>query len=191
MKNMSMALLSFPSSLDFRDWLAENHSQSDGIWLRIYKKDSGVATVTYAEALDQALCFGWIDGQKKQYDKRSWLQKFTPRRPKSGWSKNNTQHAERLISSRAMTPAGLKEVNAAKTDGRWKAAYDSFANANVPDDFLKALAKNKTAKAFFETLNKTNLYSIVYRLQTAQKRETRDKRMRAIIEKLARGEKFH
>ena len=185
-----MAILSFPSSLDFRQWL-QNHRQSDGIWLRIYKKGSGVATVTYADALDQALCFGWIDGQKKPHDKQSWLQKFTPRRAKSGWSKINTQHAERLIKSGAMTSAGLEEVNTAKADGRWKAAYDSFSNARVPDDFLKALAKNKKAQAFFRTLNKTNLYSIAYRLQTAKKPETREKRMRAIVAQLARGEKFH
>ena len=131
-----MDTLSFPSSRDFRRWLTANHSQSDGIWLRIYKKDSGVATVSYAEALDQALCFGWIDGQKQPYDKRSWLQKFTPRRPKSGWSKNNTRHAERLMKSGDMAAAGLKQVNAAKADGRWQAAYESFSNARVPDDFL-------------------------------------------------------
>jgi uncharacterized protein YdeI (YjbR/CyaY-like superfamily) len=184
-------ILSFRSSIDFRQWLEKTHRQPDGVWLRIYKKDSGVATVTYAEALDQALCFGWIDGQKKPYDKQSWLQKFTPRRPKSGWSKINTQHAERLIQSGAMTSAGLREVNAAKADGRWKAAYDSFSNARVPDDFLKALARNKRAQAFFQTLNKTNLYSVAYRLQTAKKPETREKRMRAIIAQLARGEKFH
>jgi uncharacterized protein YdeI (YjbR/CyaY-like superfamily) len=184
-------IISFASSRDFRTWLAKAHGRSDGIWLRIYKKDSDPATLTYAEALDQALCFGWIDGQKKPYDKQSWLQRFTPRRPKSGWSKNNTQHAKRLIKSGEMTPAGLKEVNAAKADGRWKAAYDSFGNAAVPEDFLKELARNKKANAFFETLNKTNLYSIAYRLQTAKKPETREKRMEAIIEKLARGEKFH
>jgi len=187
----AMEILSFPSSRDFRTWLAKNHRQSGGIWLRICKKGSGAATVTYAEALDQALCFGWIDGQKKPYDEQSWLQKFTPRRPKGGWSKNNTEHAERLINSGEMAPAGLKEVEAAKADGRWKTAYDSFGNATVPEDFLKALAKNKKAKAFFETLNKTNLYSIAYRLQTAKKPETREKRMQKIIEMLGRGEKFH
>jgi uncharacterized protein YdeI (YjbR/CyaY-like superfamily) len=186
-----MKTMSFTSSRDFRAWLAKNHSQSEGILLRIYKKDTGAATVTYAEALDQALCFGWIDGQKKPYDKRSWLQKFTPRRPGSGWSKNNTRHAERLIKSGEMTPAGLREVKAAKADGRWKAAYDSFSNAAVPDDFLKKLAQNNVAKDFFETLNKTNLYSIAYRLQTAKKPETRERRMQGIIEKLERGEKFH
>ena len=175
--------MSFTSSLDFRSWLVKNHSQSDGVLMRIYKKDSGVATVTYAEALDQALCFGWIDGQKKPYDKQSWLQKFTPRRPKSGWSKINTLHVARL------TKAGAME--AAKADGRWKAAYDSFGNAAVPHDFLKELARNKKANAFFATLNRTNLYSITYRLQTAKKPETRERRIQAIIEKLARGEKFH
>jgi uncharacterized protein YdeI (YjbR/CyaY-like superfamily) len=184
-------IISFPSAGDFRTWLATNHTEPGGIWLRIYKKDSGVATVTYAEALDQALCFGWIDGQKKPYDQQSWLQRFTPRRPRSGWSKRNTQHAGRLIKSGAMAAPGLKEVNAAKADGRWKAAYDSFSQAAVPEDFLNRLAKNKKAKAFFETLNKTNLYSILYRLQTAKQPETREKRVRAIIEMLARGEKFH
>ena len=186
-----LAILSSKSSRDFRTWLAENHDRSDGIWLRIFKKDSGLDTVTYAEALDQALCFGWIDGQKKPYDADSWLQKFTPRRSKSGWSKINTQHAARLIESGEMASAGLKEIDAAKADGRWNAAYDSFANAAVPEDFLAQLAKNKKAKAFFETLNKTNLYSIAYRLQTAKKPETRQRRLRAIIEKLSRGEKFH
>jgi uncharacterized protein YdeI (YjbR/CyaY-like superfamily) len=183
--------VSFTSSRNFRTWLVKNRGQSGGIWLRIYKKDSDTATVTYAEALDQALCFGWIDGQKRPYDKQSWLQKFTPRRPNSGWSKNNTQHAKRLIKSGEMTPSGLKEVDAAKADGRWKAAYDSFGNAAVPEDFLKEPGKNKKAKAFFGTLNKTNVYSIAYRLQTAKKADTREKRMQVIIEKLARGEKFH
>jgi uncharacterized protein YdeI (YjbR/CyaY-like superfamily) len=186
-----MKIISFTSSRDLRAWLAKNHNQSEGVWLRIYKKNSGVTTVTYAEALDQALCFGWIDGQKKPHDDQSWLQKLTPRRSKSAWSKKNTQHAERLIDSGEMTAAGLKEVEAAKADGRWSCAYDSFGNATVPDDFLKQLAQNKKAYAFFETLNKTNLYSIAYRLQTAKKPETRERRMQAIIEKLSRDEKFH
>lgn len=186
-----MKTMAFTSSADFRSWLAKNHGRSDGILLRIYKKNSGVATVTYAEALDQALCFGWIDGQKKPHDEQSWLQTFTPRRPKSGWSKNNTRHAERLIKTGQMAPAGLKEVKAAKADGRWKGAYESAANAVIPEDFIKELARNKKAKAFFATLNKTNLYSIAYRLQTAKTPETKQKRAQAIIEKLARGEKFH
>jgi uncharacterized protein YdeI (YjbR/CyaY-like superfamily) len=114
-----MDTISFRSWRDFRAWLTENHSQSDGIWLRIYKKDSEVTTVTYAEALDQALCYGWIDGQKKPYDEQSWLQRFTPRRSKSPWSKKNTEHAQRLIASGEITPTGMKEVEAAKADGRW------------------------------------------------------------------------
>jgi uncharacterized protein YdeI (YjbR/CyaY-like superfamily) len=186
-----METLSFASARTFRTWLAKNHGESEGIWLRIYKKKSGESTVTYAEALDQALCFGWIDGQKKPLDERSWLQKFTPRRPGGGWSKRNTELAERLIKSGQMTAAGLKEVETARQDGRWRAAYDSFSTAEVPEDFLKELARNKKAKAFFAILNKTNLYSIAYRLQTAKKPETRAKRMQAIIERLARGEKFH
>ena len=186
-----METMTFTSSREFRAWLAKNHGRSEGIWLRIYKKDAGMAAVTYAEALDQALCYGWIDGQKQPFDKQSWLQKFTPRRPQSGWSRNNTEHAERLIKSGEMTAAGLKAVQAAKSDGRWQTAYDSFGSATVPDDFLKELSRNKKAKAFFATLNKTNLYSIVYRLQTANKPETRAKRMQAIIAKLSRGEKFH
>jgi uncharacterized protein YdeI (YjbR/CyaY-like superfamily) len=186
-----MKTMSFTSAKEFRSWLVKNHGSSEGILLRIYKKDCGVAAVTYAEVLDQALCFGWIDGQKNPFDSESWLQKFTPRRPKSGWSKNNTLHVERLITSGDMTAAGLKAVNVAKEDGRWKAAYQSSSVATIPGDFLKALARNKTANAFFKTLNKTNLYSIAYRLQTAKKPETRQKRVQAIIEKLARSEKFH
>jgi uncharacterized protein YdeI (YjbR/CyaY-like superfamily) len=186
-----MQTMSFASPRAFRAWLTKNHKRSEGILLRIYKKDSGMATVTYAEALDQALCYGWIDGQKQPHDAQSWLQKFTPRRPNSGWSKNNTKHAERLIKSGVMTAAGLREVEGAKADGRWQAAYDAFGSATVPDDFLKELSRNKKAKAFFATLNKTNLYSIAYRLQTANRPETRAKRMLAIIAMLARGEKFH
>ena len=186
-----MNTLSFKSPLEFRNWLEKNNATSEGIWLRIFKKDSGEKSITYAEALDQSLCFGWIDGQKRAHDAHSWLQKFTPRRAKSGWSKVNTQHAERLVKTGQMTSAGLKAIEAARADGRWNAAYDSPRNATPPEDFLKALDKNRKAKAFFETLNKTNIYSIVYRLQTAKKPETREKRMKLILEMLARGETFH
>lgn len=184
-------IMRFKSSLDYRRWLAKNHARSAGIWLRIYKKGASEASVTYAEALDQSLCYGWIDGQKKPCDENSWLQKFTPRRPKGGWSKLNTQHAERLIKSGAMAPAGLKAIEAAKVDGRWKAAYDSPGNATPPADFLRELGKDQRARAFFETLNKRNTYAIVYRLQTARKPETRVKRMKMILAMLVRGEKFH
>jgi uncharacterized protein YdeI (YjbR/CyaY-like superfamily) len=183
--------LTFKSPQEFRSWLQKNQASSDGIWLRIFKRDSGGKSITYAEALDQALCYGWIDGQRRPRDKRSWLLKFTPRRAKSGWSKVNTQHVERLIKTRQMTQAGLEAVEAAKADGRWQGAYDSPRHAATPEDFLKALGKDKKAKAFFETLNKANIYSIVYRLQTAKKPETREKRLKMILGMLGRGEKFH
>jgi uncharacterized protein YdeI (YjbR/CyaY-like superfamily) len=182
---------SFKSAPAFREWLDKNHASSPGIWLRFYKKDSGKATVTYAEALDHSLCHGWIDGQRKSYDELSFLQKFTPRRSKSAWSKLNTQHARRLIKSGAMAPAGLKAIKAAKADGRWRTAYDSPAKAKPPADFLKELEKDKKAKAFFATLEKRNSYSICYRLQTAKTPEIREKRMKLILNMLAKGEKFH
>lgn len=191
MKIMTLEIKSFPSAPAFRDWLASHHGQTDGIWLCFFKKTSGEASLTHSEALDEALCYGWIDGQAKAYDERSWLQRFSPRRPASSWSKINTQHAERLIRAGRMTPAGLKQVEAAKADGRWNAAYDSPRNASMPEDFLKALHKNKKAKGFFTTLNKANIYSITYRLQTAKKPETRQKRLKMILGMLSRGEKFH
>src|SRR3954469_25327948 len=167
--NGSMPQRSFRSARAFRTWLTKEHSRSEGVLLRIFKKDSGVASVTYAEALDQALCFGWIDGQKLPFDANSWVQKFTPRRAKSGWSKKNVAHVDRLIREGQMTPAGLKEVEAAKADGRWAAAYDSPATATVPPEFVKELARNAKAKKFYATLNKANLYAIAYRLQTAKR----------------------
>jgi len=162
-----------------------------GLLLRIYKRDSGVVSISYAEALDQALCFGWIDGQKLPCDDKSWLQKFTPRRARSGWSRRNTEHVERLIQSGQMDPAGVREVLAAKADGRWASAYDSPAKASMPKEFLTELARNAQAKKFFSTLSKANLYAIAYRLQTAKKPETKSKRVRLIIDMLARGESFH
>ncbi len=170
--------------------MEKEHTRAPALLLRIYKKDSGVPSVTYAEALDQALCFGWIDGQKWPFDAKSWVQKFTPRRAKGRWSKINVGHVDRLTQEGHMTPAGLKEVEAAKTDGRWAAAYDSPANATVPPEFVKELARNAKAKQFYATLNKTNLYSIAYRLQTAKRPETKTKRIKLIIDMLARGEKF-
>jgi uncharacterized protein YdeI (YjbR/CyaY-like superfamily) len=186
-----MQILRFETSSDLRRWLEKNHAATDGLWLRFFKKASGEKSVTYAEALDEALCFGWIDGQLKPHDKISWLQRFTPRRPKSLWSQSNTLHVERLSKAGVMTAAGLKAVEAAKADGRWQAAYSSPGKALPPDDFLKELAKNKKAKAFFESLNKTNIYSIVYRLQTARRPETRAKRLKIILAMMRQGKKFH
>jgi uncharacterized protein YdeI (YjbR/CyaY-like superfamily) len=182
---------SFRSSKELRAWLAKEHARAPGLLLRIYKKDSGVPSVTYAEALDQALCFGWIDGQKLPFDAKSWVQKFSRRRAKSGWSKKNVAHVDRLIREGQMTPAGLKEVQAAKADGRWAAAYDSSATATLPPEFVKELTRNAKARQFYATLNKANLYAIAYRLQTAKRPETKIKRITLIIEMLARGEKFH
>ena len=184
-------ILSFRSPSEFRKWLSANHRQSDGIWLRIFKKDSGEPTVTYAEALDEALCHGWIDGQKQSHDDLSWRQRFTPRRPKSGWSKINTRHAERLIKAGRMKAAGQAQIDAAKKDGRWTAAYDSFSKATFPENFLAAVRRNKKANTFFESLSKANRYAIAYRLQTAKKPETRQRRMETILAMLNRGEAFH
>ena len=187
----NLPIISFASPAEWDVWLVKNHATSNGAWLRIFKKDSGRQTISYAEALDEALCHGWIDGQKKSFDATSWLQKFTPRRPKSIWSKINTGHVARLHKLSKMKPGGIAAVEAAKQDGRWQAAYDSPGKATVPKDFLDQLGKNKKAKAFLETLNKTNLYSIAWRLQTAKKPETRERRMKAILAMLAKGEKFH
>jgi uncharacterized protein YdeI (YjbR/CyaY-like superfamily) len=186
-----MKTLHFKTCPQFRRWLEKNHAKSDGVWLRFCKKDSGRKSQTYAEALDQALCFGWIDGQRKPFNAVSWIQKFTPRRSKSQWSKINTGHVERLSKAGLMAAAGLHAVALAKADGRWEAAYPSLKNAVPPDDFLKEIAKNKKAKAFFESLNRTNVYSIVYRLHTATKPETREKRMKTILAMMKQGKAFH
>lgn len=184
-------ILSFHTPADFENWLAENHNTVRGIWLRLFKKDSGEVSVTYLEALHEALCYGWIDGQAKKHDDQSWIQKFTPRGPRSIWSKRNTKFVEELIAQGRMQPAGLAEVERAKADGRWQKAYDSPSEMTIPDEFIKAVSKNKKAKAFFETLNKTNRYAIAWRLQTAKKPETKEKRIKMIIDMLAKGEKFH
>lgn len=174
----------------FEAWLEKNHDKSNGLWLKIFKKGSGKKTISYAEALDIALCFGWIDGQKNVYDEQAYLQKFCPRREKSIWSKINIGHVERLSNEGRMRHAGIQAVEKAKMDGRWEKAYDSPSKMTMPEDFLKELSKNKKAEEFFKSLNKTNLFSIGFRLQTAKKEETREKRMKEIIGKLAKGEKL-
>lgn len=186
-----LQILSFKTYLLFEKWLAKNHKTSPGIWLRFFKKDSGEKTITYDEALDVALCYGWIDGQVKPFDDKSWIRKFTRRGPKSLWSERNTRHIERLTASGKMKPPGEAEVEKAKKDGRWLNAYDSPGKMTIPEDFLKELARNKKAREFFESLNKANKYAIAWRLQTAKKPETREKRKKAILEMLAKGQKFH
>ncbi len=184
-------ILEFKAAKTFETWLIKNHDRSNGLWLKIFKKHSGKKTISYAEALDVALCYGWIDGQRLAHDEEAYLQKFCPRSAKSIWSKINIGHVERLAKEGRMRPAGLKAIEKAKADGRWEKAYDSPSKMTIPDDFLKELGKNKKAEANFRGLNKTNLFSIGFRLQTAKKQETREKRMKAIIEMLAKGEKFH
>ncbi|CAG1011516.1 hypothetical protein ANAEL_04199 [Anaerolineales bacterium] len=182
--------LIFESKKKFADWLAKNHDKSAGLWLKLAKKGTGIPSMTITDALDVALCYGWIDGQRNGFDENYYLQKYTPRRPKSTWSKINVEKVERLIASGEMKPAGLKSVEAAKQDGRWAAAYDGQRNMSVPEDFQSALKKNKKAKAFFETLTGSRRYSFLFRITTAKKADTREKRIRQFVEMLAKGETF-
>jgi uncharacterized protein YdeI (YjbR/CyaY-like superfamily) len=182
---------SFSTPKEWESWLSKNHTLLEGIWLKFFKKASGVKSVTYEEALDAALCYGWIDGQLKPYDQKSWLRKFTPRRPGSPWSKRNIEHVGRLTRAGQMKRAGLKEVKEAKADGRWKNAYDPGSTMKLPSDFLKRLSKDRGAKEFLSTLSKSNIYAIGWRLQTAKRPETREKRMKAILAMLSKREKFH
>jgi uncharacterized protein YdeI (YjbR/CyaY-like superfamily) len=185
------SILSCKSSQEWRSWLEKNQSKQEGVWLRLYKKDSGIQTVTHAEALDEALCFGWIDGLGKKYDEDSWILKFTPRRPKSMWSKRNREHVARLIKEKKMTQSGLQAIRAAKKDGRWDAAYDSPKNMSVPEDFLTMLSTDKKAEAFFMSLNKANTYAIAWRLQTAKNPEMRKKRLESLFTMMKEGRKLH
>ena len=186
-----LPVLSFPTARKWEEWLAKHHGDSRGLWLKIAKKGAEAATVTYAEALDAALCFGWIDGQKGALDETHWLQKFTPRGPRSPWSKVNREKAEALIESGRMKPAGLAEIEKAKASGRWEAAYDSQSRATVPEDLQQELDKNPAAAQFFATLDSANRYAILYRIQEPKKPETRVKRIEKFIGMLERGEKVH
>ena len=181
----------FATQSDWATWLDEHHAESKGVWLRLAKKASGMQSVNYAEALDVALCYGWIDGQKKSYDDATWLQKFTPRGKKSIWSKINREHIARLSAAGRMCAAGQNEVERAKQDGRWDAAYDSQSKATVPEDLQAALDKNKKAQTFFATLKGSNRYAILFRVYTAKKPETRAKRIAQFIEMLAKGETLY
>jgi uncharacterized protein YdeI (YjbR/CyaY-like superfamily) len=183
--------LPFASQQDWEQWLSEHHANAEGIWLKIAKKETGIPSVSYAEALDSAICYGWIDGQKAPFDEQYWLQKFTPRRPKSKWSKVNCDKATALIEAGRMQPAGLRQVEQAKADGRWDEAYDSQSKISVPDDLQRELDNNPQAQAFFNTLNSVNRYAILYRIQTAKKPETRAARIQKFIEMLSKGEKIY
>jgi uncharacterized protein YdeI (YjbR/CyaY-like superfamily) len=183
--------IAFADAAAFDRWLADHHASSSGLWLRIAKKGSGTKSVSYHEALDVALTWGWIDALKRPLDAAEWLQRFTPRGPRSPWSKVNCKKAEALIDAKRMKPSGLAEVERAKKDGRWAKAYESQRTAELPADFAEALAKNKEAAAFYATLDSANRYAIVYRLHSAKKPETRQKRFDAFLAMLARGEKLH
>jgi len=184
-------VLSFESRDAWEAWLAEHHASSPGLWVKFAKKGSGIATVSYSEALDVALCYGWIDGQKDKLDGDYWLQRFTPRRPRSKWSKINRDRVAALLAGGAMKPAGLREVERAKADGRWEAAYHGQRAATVPDDLRRELASNAAAREFFATLDSANRYAILYRLQEAKRPETRARRLKTFVAMLSEGKKIH
>ena len=186
-----LATLRCKDTQAFRKWLAKHHARSAGVWLQIAKKDSGLASITHAEALEAALCQGWIDGQRNAMDAQFFLQKFTPRRTRSTWSKVNCAKALALIESGDMQPAGLAEVERAKADGRWDAAYDAQSKMAVPDDLAAMLKKSAKAKTFFEALDSRNRFAILFRLQTAKKAETRERRLVKFFDMLKRGEKIY
>jgi len=186
-----LPVLSFASQADFEAWLEEHHATAPGLWIRIAKKASGIPTVTAAEAIESCLCFGWIDGQRRAGDDTTFLQRYTPRRPRSKWSKINRAKAEELIAEGRMRPAGLAEVRRAQEDGRWEAAYDSPATIGVPEDLQRALDAEPRAKAEFERLDSTNRYAILYRLHDAKRPETRARRLETFVAMLARGERLH
>ena len=186
-----LPVLSFESAAKMEAWLERSHGDSDGIWLKIAKKGAGVESVDYAEALELALCFGWIDSQKRALDETHFLQRFTPRRPRGRWSRINRDAAEKLIAAGRMRPAGLAEVEAARADGRWDAAYEGQRTAKVPDDLRRELDRNQAAREFFAGLDSQNRYAILYRLDEAKKPETRERRLRKFVGMLERGETIH
>jgi uncharacterized protein YdeI (YjbR/CyaY-like superfamily) len=191
MPSDSLPVISFASGEAFESWLATEHAASAGVWLKIAKKGSSTQTVSYADALAVALCFGWIDGQKGKLDDDFWLQRFTPRKPGSRWSRINTDRAAELIESGRMRPPGQAEVDRAQADGRWAAAYESSSTITVPDDLAAELGRNDEARAFFETLNGASRYAILYRVTTARRPETRAQRIATYVAMLARHETLY
>ncbi len=187
----TLPTMTFETQQNWEAWLEAHHAETQGIWLKIAKKEAGVPSVTYAEAIEVALCFGWIDGQKAAFDAAFWLQKFTPRRPKSIWSRVNRDKAMALIAEGRMRPAGMEQIEQAKADGRWDAAYQSQRAMTFPDDFQRALDANPRAKEFFATLNSGNRYAILFRIETAKRSETRAARIEKFIAMLANHEKIH
>jgi uncharacterized protein YdeI (YjbR/CyaY-like superfamily) len=186
-----LPIIPFASREAWEAWLEEEHAASEGLWLKIAKRGSGIETVTFVEALDVALCYGWIDSQRAGFDGRYFLQRFTSRKPRSKWSQVNREKVAKLIEAGRMKPAGLREVERAKADGRWDAAYEPQSTATVPDDLCAELEKNVVAREFFETLNSTNRYAILHRIQDARKPETRARRIAKYVAMLAEGKKLY
>lgn len=187
----ALPVMSFGSTDAWDAWLAAHHADSPGLWLKIAKKGAAGTTISYSDALDVALCHGWIDGQKGRYDDDYWLQRFTPRKPASKWSKINTERAAALTASGRMRPAGLREVERAQADGRWEQAYESQSRIAVPEDLARALAANERASAFFATLDSANRYAILYRISAAKRPETRAKRIDTYVAMLSEHKKIH
>lgn len=183
--------LEFSDRAAWERWLSDQHASSDGVWLKIAKKGSGATTVTYADALEEALRYGWIDGQKGAHDDSFWLQRFCPRGPRSKWSQVNRAKATELIEQKRMTPAGIAEVEAAKQDGRWDAAYAPPSTVTVPEDFQRALGASPSADEFFATLNRSERYSFLYRIYDAKRPETRARRIREYVAMLADHKTIH
>ena len=186
-----LPVILFASADDLEAWLEQEHGQTAGIWLKLAKKDSGVESVSYAEAVELGLCFGWIDGQARRFDERHYLQRFTPRRQRSKWSRLNRDRVEALIATGRMRPSGLAAVDAAKADGRWDEAYEPPSTAKVPPDLERELKRDRAARESFEKLDGANRYAIIHRLADAKRPETRERRLRKYIEMLKRGERIH
>jgi uncharacterized protein YdeI (YjbR/CyaY-like superfamily) len=183
--------LTFVSQADWDTWLDAHHDELRGVWLKIAKKAAGIPSITHAEALEAALCYGWIDGQRVGFDETYFLQKFTPRRPRSGWSRVNREKSLELIAAGRMRPEGLREVERAQADGRWDAAYEPQSAITVPEDLQRELDANPAALTFFATLDSRNRYAILYRIQTAKKAETRAARIQKFVAMLAQGKKIY
>ncbi len=190
-KSEDYPVISFTSQSEWEAWLHEHHSDSKGIWLKIAKKGTETSSVNYADALETALCYGWIDGQKASFDQQYWLQKFTPRTAKSIWSKVNCDKVTTLLAANKMQPAGLRQVELAQADGRWEAAYEPQSKITVPADFQLELDKNPQANEFFQTLNSANRYAILFRIHNAKKPETRAAHIQKFVEMLANKQKIH
>lgn len=188
---MNDPTLTFTTQEEWAAWLAHNGSAAPGVWLRLAKKSAAQPTLSYAQALEAALCHGWIDGKKQAENEHYWLQRFTPRTARSIWSKINKEKAEALIASGRMRPAGMLEIDRAKRDGRWDAAYASASTSTIPDDLQHALDANRKAGAFFATLNSQNRYAILFRIQNVKKAETRARKIAQFIEMLSNGEMLY